>query len=295
MKILLATLLLSGCIVGGSNGDSDTDIIGGSNDGSDPAVGLLRVVLPGGAGTGFCTATAVSRTIAITAAHCADGIAYDISFAAQPNLSATLGTAGYIHAQVMADPAYDGNPVDGHDISVVLLAGSAPATVPLGAAPAVGAPVRAVGYGMNVPGQNGVGVGVKRQVGVTVDSVATHEIVIGAAGHTTCHGDSGGPIFNAAGALVATDSYGDANCQSGSHDMRIDDSRDFINRFLGTTGGGSTGGGSSTSTCDVSQNGREVKCTNGSCACLINGTQVGTCTASNPSTACSIPGDCCGF
>src|SRR5207249_1880907 len=114
-----------------------------------------------------------------------------------------------------------GNPVDGHDVSIVKLSRAAPATVALGAAPAVGAPVRAVGYGMNVPGQDGTGVGARRQIGVTVDSVSTHEIVIGADGQTTCHGDSGGPIFNASGALVATDSYGEANCHSPSHDMRV--------------------------------------------------------------------------
>jgi V8-like Glu-specific endopeptidase len=294
MKIFLASLFLTGCIVGSSTGNSDTDIIGGSNDGGDPAVGLLRLLLPSGQ-TGFCTATAIAPTVAISAAHCAVGIAYDVSFLAQPNVNAALGGSGYIHAQLIPDPAYNGNPVDGHDVSVVLLTRSAPATVSLGAAPAVGAPVRAVGYGMNVFGQDGTGLGVRRQVGVTVDSVSTHEIVIGFDGQTTCHGDSGGPIFDASGALVATDSYGDPNCHSGSHDMRIDDSLDFIKQFLASGGGGSGSGGGGTSSCDASQNGLEVKCTNGNCACLVNGTQVATCTASNPVTACSMPGDCCGF
>jgi hypothetical protein len=60
--------------------------------------------------------------------------------------------------------------------------------------------------------------------------------------------------------------------------------------------GGSSGGGSST--CDSSQsvNGvsHEVKCTNGSCTCKTNGATVSTCSTTSNS-ACSIPGNCCGF
>jgi V8-like Glu-specific endopeptidase len=296
MKTLLASLFVTGCMVGSSTGNSNTNIIGGNDDAGDPAVGMLRLLLTNGE-TGVCTATAIAPTLAVTAGHCAEGIAYDISFEAQPNGRSSLGGDGYILVtQVIPDPAYDGNPVDGHDVSIVQLSTAAPATVALGAAPGVGASVRAVGYGMDVPGQDGTGVGVRRDINVTVDSVSTHEIVIGAAGQSTCHGDSGGPIFDASGALVATDSYGDANCNSGSHDMRIDDSLDFINQFLASTGSTGSGGGTTTTTtqCDVNDNGLEVKCTNGSCACLVDGFQVSTCTASDPSTACST-GNCCGF
>jgi V8-like Glu-specific endopeptidase len=289
-------------MVGSSTGNSNSDIIGGSDDPGDPAVGMLRLILANGS-VGVCTATAIAPTVAVTAGHCAEGLAYDISFSAQPDVNAPLDSGNYIVVtQVIANPAYDGNPLDGHDVSIVLLSKAAPASVALGTAPSVGAAVRAVGYGMNVFGQDGTGVGARRQIDISVDTVATHEIVAGDDGSSTCHGDSGGPIFDAAGALVATDSYGEPNCHSPSHDMRIDDNLDFIDQFLGSGGGGgggggsgSGGGGSSTSMCDSSQNGVEVKCTDGNCACLVYGTQVATCTASDPSTACSIPGNCCGF
>src|SRR5205085_478019 len=143
MKTLLASFLLTGCIVGGSTGTSNNDIIGGTDDPGDPAVGLVRLIMANG-GVGVCTATAIAPTLAVTAAHCAQAgaITYDINFSEKPDIGAMIGSPGYLTAQLIADPAYDGNPLDGHDVSVVVIAnGAAPDTVQLGAAPGAGAPV----------------------------------------------------------------------------------------------------------------------------------------------------------
>ena len=58
-------------------------------------------------------------------------------------------------------------------------------------------------------------------------------------------------------------------------------------------GGDDDGGGSNT--CSVNQNGNQITCTDGDCVCRVDGVEVGTCTADDPETACSSPGNCCGF
>jgi subtilisin family serine protease len=58
-------------------------------------------------------------------------------------------------------------------------------------------------------------------------------------------------------------------------------------------GGDDDGGGSNT--CSVNQNGNQITCTDGDCVCLVDGVEVATCTADDPATACSSPGNCCGF
>jgi hypothetical protein len=62
-----------------------------------------------------------------------------------------------------------------------------------------------------------------------------------------------------------------------------------------STSGGSDDGGGGTNICHVNQNGHEIQCVNGACTCLTGGQQTSTCTAPDPATACSSPGNCCGF
>jgi len=293
----LALSLTTGCVGSAYDGGSDDNILGGSVDYGDPAVGAIRYMDATGAEY-ICSGTLVSPRLLVSAGHCAVPAAYDVSFDTNPNLAAPIGTQGWITASAIASPLYDGNGADGHDVSVILLSKAVTTTlpVPLGGTPAQGTTLRTVGYGMNVNGDDGTGAGVKRQVNVAVDAVATHEIVTGQQGQGTCHGDSGGPFFDAGGNLVATTSYGDdATCDGDGHEMRIDDNLDFINQYIAFTSGAGGGGSTTTQQCDSDVNGNEVKCTGGSCTCLVNGQEVGTCTASDPSTACSIPGDCCGF
>jgi V8-like Glu-specific endopeptidase len=300
----IALSLAGGCAGNATDGSSSNNIIGGTFDSGDPAVGIVRYLDTTG-NEYLCTGTLIAPKLMVSAGHCAVPAAYDVSFDPQPDLSAPIGTGGWTTGTAIANPQYDGNPADGHDMSVILLSqAQATAPIPLGAAPTQGATVRTVGYGMDVNGDDGTGAGTKRQISVTVDGVAAHEITTGQQGQGTCHGDSGGPFFDGAGNLVATTSYGDdATCDGEGHEMRIDDNLDFLQQYLSLFdgggnsggGGGNGGGGGSTSQCDVDVNGNEVQCTGASCTCLVDGNVVGSCTASNAETACSIPGDCCGF
>ncbi len=293
------SLLVGGCAGNATDGSSDDNIIGGTYDPGDPAVGAVRYMDATG-NAYLCTGTLIAPKLMVSAGHCAVSAAYDVNFDPQPDLSASIGTGGWITATAIVDPQYDGNPVDGHDMSLILLSrAQTTAPIPLGGAPTAGAIVRTVGYGMDVNGDDGTGAGTKRQISVTVDGVAAHEITTGQQGQGTCHGDSGGPFFDGAGNLVATTSYGDdATCDGEGHEMRIDDNLDFLQQYLSLFGGGGNaggGGGGSTNECDVDANGNEVRCSGASCTCLVDGNVVGSCTASNAETACSIPGDCCGF
>jgi V8-like Glu-specific endopeptidase len=294
--ILGIALSLAGCAGNATDGSSDDNIIGGTFDSGDPAVGVVRYLDATGSEY-ICTGTLIAPRLMVSAGHCAVPAAYDVNFDSQPDLSASIGTGGWISATAIVNPQYDGNPVDGHDMSVILLSqAQATAPIALGAAPTAGDTVRTVGYGMDVNGDDGTGAGTKRQISVTVDGVAAHEITTGQQGQGTCHGDSGGPFFDGAGNLVATTSYGDdATCDGEGHEMRIDDNLDFLQQYLALVngGGGSSGGG--TQQCDVDDNGQEVQCTGAACTCLVDGNVVGSCTAANAETACSIPGDCCGF
>jgi hypothetical protein len=58
-------------------------------------------------------------------------------------------------------------------------------------------------------------------------------------------------------------------------------------------GGDDDGGGSNT--CSVTQNENRITCTDGECVCFVDGVEVDTCTADDPASACSSPGNCCGF
>ena len=80
---------------------------------------------------------------------------------------------------------------------------------------------------------------------------------------------------------IASHDPGDGGDDDGGDDDGDDD------------GGDDDGGGSNT--CSVIQNGDQITCTDGECVCLVDGVEVATCTADDEATACSSPGNCCGF
>lgn len=244
MRLALASLLiaptLTACLDGAS-GDLDNpvdpQIIGGVADSGDPAVGMLRAIhtFVGTNPTSYggCTATMIASNVGITAAHCADGVFYDISFSSNPERFGLIAQGEYVPAQVIVHPSYTGDPTVGHDVAIVFLGGFAPGTPKTRAAtPDAGGVVRAVGYGMDQFGNDGTGSGIKRYVDMPVLGVADHEIVAGVDGVSTCHGDSGGPIL-VGDQIVGTVSYGDSvDCHGSGHYMRLDDNLDFIHRYV---------------------------------------------------------------
>src|SRR5262249_8694544 len=151
---------------------SSTDILGGTTDPGDPAVGALRA-WDASLAYSRCTATLIAPSIAITAGHCAQaGVTFDISFDANPDPNALPAQGSYLAAQAIATPAFDMNALEtnGHDVAIVLIGGTpSVAPVALGTTPAAGDTLRAVGYGQDTFGQGGGGI--RRQVSVTVDSV----------------------------------------------------------------------------------------------------------------------------
>jgi V8-like Glu-specific endopeptidase len=309
LKLLLGlslSLTTAGCLDGTGPGHSDEDILGGQIDNGDPSVVQIRYAFasPQGLGEAGCTGTFITPTVLLTAAHCANGWNYQYNTATTADPFSN--SAGWVNAQyALANPAYDGTSADGHDVALVVLGQPAAiAPSPLGTVPAVGQTVHAVGYGWTQPGTSGTG-GTKMHKMFTVSSVAAHEWVAGP--NDTCHGDSGGPVFDLSGTIIGATSYGDsADCNGNDHFMRIDDNRAWIDSILAQLGGSSSGGGSgsgsgggggTSSQCDsissVNGSSVEVKCSNGQCECYQDSVLVNTCTEN--AASCSIPGSCCGF
>lgn len=160
-------------------------------------------------GSLFCTGTAITPTLVISAAHCAQGVSAS-------SLTVYVGEGkdgGNVRGQykvkkVVKSPKYNGS--KGNDISFLVL--STPldlpeeAYVPVLTDPEeiaelhkVGSKAQIVGYGL----RNGNGFGVKYEVTAqVVKSIssflsfdAKNEIAIGGGGKDSCNGDSGGPVY----------------------------------------------------------------------------------------------------
>jgi V8-like Glu-specific endopeptidase len=239
--LLMASSFLTGCMIGdqgGGSGQNDGDILYGADDYGDTSVGMIRNVLDiqlNGDPSSFdgCTATLIAPQLMLTAGHCAStgSLWTDVTFDRAPsNLFAPASSSGFINAYVLADPQYNGDPSQGHDVSIVFLSRPvALAPVPRGAVPAIGSIVTGVGFGANNFDQSGFGT--KRKSDFAITAITEHEVAAGNEGNNVCHGDSGGPILQN-GVQVGVSSYVDTpDCHGGGHFMRMDDSLDFIHQY----------------------------------------------------------------
>jgi V8-like Glu-specific endopeptidase len=223
-------------------------ITNGTLDGSQhPSVGGLVSPTQYSDGTWiYCSATLISPTVVLTAAHCGEGESVTVTF----DTTYTDGDKVY-SGTFHADPAYSGNQSDPHDIAVVVLdkavKGITPSSLPE-AGSLSNLPkdqlITAVGYGAyevtNSPGGHQylyndvrtVATGTLNSTNATWLRVSMNP-AIGNGG--TCYGDSGGPNFLGASDVIAAITItGDAICRSTNVDYRLDtpSARNFLAAYV---------------------------------------------------------------
>lgn len=228
-----------------ATGDS---ILGGVEDPGDPAVVALFGHLEGETSGSLCTATVVSPTVLLTAAHCVhpDIIGPDRIF----NVIFGTNIRGAPRADVIEthyDPAF--NPrfvLAGHDIAVAILA--EPVTIdpiPYNRRPMtddmVDQPARMIGYGMSDRFDQATA-GTKRQATSVLRSISANLIRVGTRNEQTCSGDSGGPALmdiDGVETVVGVTSFGFIYCSGdGGYDTRVDVLRDFVDAYVTPGAGG---------------------------------------------------------
>jgi V8-like Glu-specific endopeptidase len=280
----MLALAPAACSAGGVDGSrpetTSSPIIGGARDTSDHAVVML-VDYPADESAFYsCTASFISPTVLLTAAHCGlteAGFQFGVFLGDDASPYNTGSPASTIAAlkphlltvkEVHANPAYAANAQNyPGDIGIVILDAPVSSVTPL---PINRAPLTAaiVGRSAEIVGYGQV---VYRQFNLTEYSASTkvasldpdgHTVVVGDANTHTCLGDSGGPaIVTMAGVptIIGTDSFTQSNgCTEPSHFQRTDVYSAFIDGYLnappadggsggssGSSGGSGDGGGGS--------------------------------------------------
>lgn len=179
-------------------------IVGGEEENGFPLVGTLAQPTGGAGIYPFCTATPVTPTVLITAAHCTDAFAevgWNVTFA---RLNPSGG--GQLHTvdagSRINHPQWSMYDYEGYvyDIAVVRLSERIDAEV----FPAmhrnvetrgdVGTPLKVVGYGVSNPPDQGAGT--KRSIDMSVTDIYGQYFTMVIDGwRGVCYGDSGGPSF----------------------------------------------------------------------------------------------------
>jgi secreted trypsin-like serine protease len=253
-KILSTTMLAAFAMVSvagcGSaeeaTGEDDSAIIGGKTDTGDPAVLALFAHQPGAQSGSLCTASLISPTVLLHAAHCVDPreVGDGNVFVAIEGTSLNKATGVHDVTSTSFDPQFDpANLQNGHDIGVSILAQPITTITPLpfNRAPLsrnlIGQSVRLIGYGVNVQGPVQTGAGTKRTVTTKLDDVSDQLLRIGNLNKQTCNGDSGGPALmniNGVVTIVGVTSFGRQFCvgREGGFDTRVDAQLGFLQKFV---------------------------------------------------------------
>jgi secreted trypsin-like serine protease len=250
--LALALATLSACAPANQNSSSANDsadnIVRGHVVSSSEAVAKQLVMLygltnEGGQQSAFiCTATLISPTVLMTAAHCADGalkiyavFATDgiaalkqANPASNPNIVRVAASRIYPTWVGTKNGEIKGKQLDAGDIALLKLAAPAPATAKItrlyNGSLQQGETLLAAGYGIDSVGQtNNDSSGLLREANVLVAKplVGKSEFFVDQRGSNPgpCSGDSGGPTFvqSATGDLqqVGIVSRGDENCAIG--------------------------------------------------------------------------------
>ncbi len=234
--IPLLGLLLMGC---GPDDESypaveqtAQDIVNGTVDSGDPAVVALTVW-----GQAFCSATLITPTVVLTAAHCLPPNIPEIA-SAYTDIEVFFGTQtgngtfvevvdGWTNLAWSEQATYD-------DIGLVRLASAGPAT-PLTTNTAnvsQGQAVRIIGFG--VTSESASDSGTKREGTGYVQDLDGYAMILGSSPSATCFGDSGGPtLANLGNGEVMIGVHSRSDCQTGYIEMRVDAYMADINAFIG--------------------------------------------------------------
>jgi cysteine-rich repeat protein len=202
-------LLAPACVGESSRGEeaSREAIVGGDVESGYPLVGALAVVVVGHGSEAFCTATAVTPTVLLTAAHCLDAFedlaGYALVFH-QTFADGTDATTAVVPASRVTHPDWTGHIGSGTYADVGLVRLEEPVDGALFprlerteiSAGDIGTRLLAVGFG--ITSDDADDAGVKRSVDVEVSRVMSR--AFGIVGYPddawgTCNGDSGGPSF----------------------------------------------------------------------------------------------------
>jgi len=245
-------------------------IIGGTVTKGDPAVVLLISYPADQSSFDTCTASVISPTVLLTAAHCVDpgkhpGYSFGVftgpdasAYPTVASLKPKLSPVKSVHAH----PDYDTAPPFHADIAVIvldkpLLAAPLPVNRAAPTAAMVGGPARIVGYGQVQYKQFNV---IKHEAPTVVAALGAQDtIVVGDNVHRSCIGDSGGPalvMIDGVETIVGVDSYTETSgCLEPAHYRRTDVYTAFLDQYVpppvppvdaglgGSGGGGSTGSG----------------------------------------------------
>jgi secreted trypsin-like serine protease len=216
---------------------SKQEVIGGVTDAGDPGVAGLFIHPPGVNSGQICTCTTWAQRTCLTACHCIDPRVVGTGPMVFDFFGGTQATLiGVQASSAVCDPQFDpANPFGGHDFAAVHTTNPLPfPPVPRGAVN-LGLPARVVGYGSNT--HQNTGVGTKRTVTTNIVAANALLIQVGNSNAQSCHGDSGGPVFqtiNGQNTAVAVTSFGSDQsptsvCFGGGFHARIDSATAWIN------------------------------------------------------------------